>query len=354
MNFQDAQKRLSKPALIGLLLMINLLILTTILPASLWGWISDRLPVFTTIFLGIFIEAVPFLMLGTLASGVVEEFVSQESLKRLIPSGALTAPLTGALMGLFFPVCECGVVPLTRRLFSKGLPIPAGIAFLLAAPVLNPIVILSTAAAFGWGQVLFWRLGLSFSIALITGLVFSAEKDPANILRSGVQRSPIDLSSQAFSLDLHLHDHADHPEAHSNLSLIARLSRVLVTGANEFFEMGRYLVIGAALAAAMQTLVPQSALLSIGGGPVISVLIMLLLAVVLSICSTVDAFIALGFASSFSLGSILAFLVFGPMVDIKSILMYGRVFRPRAVLYLVLLPFLMSLLAGIAINYYLP
>ena len=118
--------------------------------------------------------------------------------------------------------------------------------------------------------------------------------------------------------------------------------------------MGRYLIIGAVLAAGLQTFIPQAALLSIGSGPIFSVLAMMALAIVLSICSTVDAFVALGFVGTFSFGSILSFLVFGPMVDIKSVLMYSQVFRRKAVAYIVLLPFLMSLLAGIVFNYFAP
>jgi uncharacterized membrane protein YraQ (UPF0718 family) len=250
-------------------------------------------------------------------------------------------------MGLFFPVCECGVVPLVRRLFRKGLPIPAGVAFLLAAPVLNPIVILSTATAFGWGRVLFLRLTLSLVIAVATGLVFAVERSPWNILRPTAWITAADAEPGA-------HDHQHGEGEHGAPRLSDKLRRVLVIGADEFFEIGRYLIIGAALAAVLQALVPQRALLAIGHGPVTSVLVMLLLAVLLSICSTVDAFVALGFASTFSLGSIMAFLVFGPMVDIKSTLMFLRVFRKRSVVYLVWLPLLMSLLAGLAINYYLP
>ena len=100
--------------------------------------IGDKLSTFATVFLGIFIEAIPFLLLGTLGSGFVEAFLDQSQVQRLIPRRALGGALSGSLLGLVFPVCECGVVPLTRRLFNKGLPVAAGIAFLMAAPVLNP------------------------------------------------------------------------------------------------------------------------------------------------------------------------------------------------------------------------
>jgi uncharacterized membrane protein YraQ (UPF0718 family) len=128
----------------------------------------------------------------------------------------------------------------------------------------------------------------------------------------------------------------------------------VVIGADEFIEMGKYLVLGAMLAAGMQTFIQQNTLLSIGSGPFLSVLVMLALAFILSICSTVDAFVALGFVGTFSFGSVLSFLTFGPMVDIKSLLMYRQVFKGRVVAYLVLLPFLIALLSGLIFNYLFP
>jgi uncharacterized membrane protein YraQ (UPF0718 family) len=301
--------------------------------------VMDRLSIFTTIFLGIFIEAAPFLLLGTLASGLVEVYVGPDELQRLAPRRPLAAALFGGVMGMFFPVCECGVVPLTRRLFRKGLPTAAGITFLLASPVVNPIVIASTAAAFGFGQVLFLRLGLSLLIAVFTGLVFARQKDPAQILRPAAQA-------------LVLAPTAEHPDLPAT-SHPQRLRRALLICVDEFFEMGRYLVIGALLAALLQSVITQSVLLQFGQGPVLSVVILMALAVILSICSTVDAFIALSFASTFSPGAVIAFLVFGPMVDIKSALMYFQVFRRRSAVLIILLPLVFSLLAGVVINLYL-
>ncbi|MBN8620541.1 MAG: permease, partial [Anaerolineae bacterium] len=118
----------------------------------------------------------------------------------------------------------------------------------------------------------------------------------------------------------------------------------------EFFEMGRYLIIGSMLAATMQTFISQEVLLALGKGPVISVIVMQLMAFVLSVCSTVDAFLALAFVGTFTTGSIISFLTFGPMVDIKSTLMFMGVFQKRTVLYLILLPMLMTLLVGIWLN----
>jgi uncharacterized membrane protein YraQ (UPF0718 family) len=265
----------------------------------------------------------------------VEAFVAQERLQRWIPRNAVAGVLAGALLGIIFPVCECGVVPLARRLFNKGLPVSAGVAFLLSAPVLNPIVILSTAAAFGWGWMLVGRLGLSLLIAVVTGLFFSVVKSPAEVL----------LPSQWLHKDA-----IPLPTLTPPKPLGEKLKQMTVIAADEFFEMGRFLILGAALAAAMQTLIPQEMLVQVGRGPVTSVLVMLALAVILSICSTVDAFVALGFVNIFSPGAIIAFLIFGPMVDIKTALMYLSVFKKRPVLYLILFPLFISLLAGLLIN----
>jgi uncharacterized membrane protein YraQ (UPF0718 family) len=129
-----------------------------------------------------------------------------------------------------------------------------------------------------------------------------------------------------------------------------RLTRSFNLAGDDFLEMARFLVVGSLLAAAMQTVVPQSMLLSVGQGPVVSVLVMQALAFILSVCSTVDAFLALAFAGTFTTGSVLAFLVFGPMVDIKSSLMFLSIFPRRAVAYLILLPLMLALLMGIGWN----
>jgi len=329
-------RRASRTAIWLILLFVLAVILASITPWSLFLNLVSKLNLFATVFLGIFIEAVPYLLFGTLISGLVEVFLDRDLMARFISKRPVPAAITGALMGLVFPVCECGVIPLTRRLFHKGLPLPAGIAFLLAAPVFNPIVIFSTSAAFGWGPMLWWRVGLSLFIAVVVGLVFAVEQDPSNVLR------PMFMSA-------HSHEHIHNEET---ASFGDKIQQALLICADEFFEMGRYLILGAMLAAGLQTFIPQASLLAIGSGQILSVLVMIVLAVILSICSTVDAFVALSFVGTFSFGSILSFLVFGPMVDIKSTLMYLQVFHRKPVAYLILIPFLMSLLAGIAFNYF--
>lgn len=289
-----------------------------------------RLQVFVTIFLGIVIEALPFLLLGVLASAAIQLFVSADWLRRISPRAPLPAALLGATLGLFcLPVCECGTVPATRRLLAKGASLPLGIAFLLAAPAVNPVVIASTWIAFDGRPIfVFGRLGLTILIAAIVGAVLGAHPRPQEVL-------------VPFATD------DAHEQCHAGQG---RVARFLAHAGAEFFEMGRFLVIGAAIAAAFQAVVPRQALLALGQGAVISILALMALAIVLSICSTVDAFVALAFAGAFLPGATLAFLVFGPMIDIKSVLLFTTTFRRRTVLLLVLLPTQLVLLAGILIN----
>ncbi len=299
---------------------------------------------FSTVFLGIFIEAIPFLLMGTLASGIVEVFISPEFFQKLIPKSAWLGTLLGCFLGLAFPVCECGVVPLVRRLYQKGLPIATGIAFLLAAPVINPVVILSTASAFGLGSMFWMRIGFTLLIAFITGLVFTAAGSPEDVL----QNSTADACGLHGG---HGHEHscAVHTEAGT---FVEKIEQVLMIAADELFDMGRYLILGALISAGMQTFVPQSLLLEIGGGAVLSVLVMIALAILLSICSTVDSFVALGFLGSFSLPAVLAFLLYGPMVDIKSMLIFTHVFKRRAVAYHLLIPLVLTILISVSLNYF--
>jgi uncharacterized protein len=331
-----------KSILIGLVLIVVAALLSYLpITANYWS-------TFSTVFLGIFIEALPFLILGTLASGLVEVFLDQESIQKYMPSSPILGALIGSLFGLVFPVCECGVVPLVRRLFRKGLPIPAGIAFLLAAPVINPIVIFSTITAFGFGKVVLLRIGITLIVAVLTGMIFSTVKSPWEILLPTVWITPENEDGK------HDHDHNHECSCYIKYrSTPEKLIGVFQVTLDEFFEIGRFLIIGAMIAAAMQTFIPQSILLEIGKGPVLSVLVMISLAVLLSICSTVDAFVALGFTGAFSTGSILAFLSFGPMVDIKSIILFLRILRPRPVLYLVLIPLLIIFLITVSMNLFM-
>jgi uncharacterized protein len=309
--------------------------------SEVWG----RFLTLTTIFLGIFIEAAAFLLLGVLMSAVIQVFVTPDMLERWVPKNRFGASLMGAFMGLIFPVCECGSVPAARRLMSKGAPVPLGVAFLLAAPVINPIVILSTWEAFGGDPwIVFGRLGFTALIAVVIALVFSFHPQPQSLLMPAACPVPDDHHHDHD----HDHDHHHHDERPKTWS--ARGKAIADHSATEFFEMGQFVVFGALIAAIAQTIIPREVLLAIGGNPVTSVLVMMGLAVLLSICSTVDAFVALSFANTFGTGSILAFLVYGPMIDIKAVLLFTTTLKKHAVVLLVVLATLLAFLTAIWVN----
>lgn len=307
--------------------------------------IGTALSIFSTRFLGIFIEAVSFLLLGTIISGMISVFVSNNFLTRIIPRNPVAATVVGSMLGFIFPVCECGSVPVARRLYQKGLPISVGITFLLAAPVMNPIVLASTYAAFGWGPVLIGRYVITLIMALSIGLLFTLQNRPQRMLNANALATIAGGSSTANAAAVR----APRP------ALIPGVKQALKLAGEEFFDMGRYLIIGVMLASAMQTFIGQDQLKGFATDPILSVLGMAALSFILSLCSTTDAILALSFASPlsglrFTTGSILTFLTFGPMVDIKTTMLYLSVFKRRTVAYMVVLPLLLSVLIGIWLN----
>jgi hypothetical protein len=316
--------------------------------------ISTQLSIFTTRFLGIFIEAVAFLLLGSLVSGLIAVFVSNDDLARLMPRHPVKAVLAGSLLGFLFPVCECGVVPVTRRLYQKGLPVSVGITFLLAAPVMNPVVLASTFAAFRntplLEPILIGRYVITFIMAVSVGLLFTLQTRPQRMLNP---RALATLAGGSSAADALVTPHEKLKLGGSRKPLQTSLREALKLASDDFFDMGRYLVIGTALAAGMQTFIAQDALRALAIHPVNSVLAMAVLAFVLSLCSTTDAILALSFANAatgFTVGSLLTFLTFGPMVDIKSTMMYLGIFSRKTVLYMVILPLLISVFIGIWLN----
>ena len=340
-----------------------------------------------TLFFSLLVEALPFLILGVLLSSALLLFVDERRLIAAVPRNPLLAALAGSLIGFMFPVCECGNVPVARRLIVQGAPSAMAIGFLLAAPTVNPIVFWATWTAFrDQPEIVFLRVGLTLLIATIVGWVFSTQKDIRPLLQPAVARAvPLfaqkgdrasfnQLSFNQSSFNQHQSDkptllqsgtfilgEAGQPLRLDNLSVAAaipvrpmpdRLRLMLDNVVQELRELGGVLVIGTAIAAIVQTAFPREVILSLGQSPVTSVVAMMILACVVSICSTVDAFFALSFASSFTSGALLAFLVFGPMFDLKNIALLASVFRPKSIVYLFSLAALLSFLFTLLINLY--
>jgi uncharacterized membrane protein YraQ (UPF0718 family) len=275
-----------------------------------------------TIFLSMIMEAIPFVLLGVLISGLIQSFITERWIARIMPSNRFLASLFGCSVGILFPSCECGIVPITRRLLNKGVPLNAGIAFMLTGPIVNPIVLFSTYIAFGndW-RVVAIRAGMAFAVALVVSMSV-AFLFPVLPLRV--------LEQQAAASEMPIVPNQRKP-------MLPRLGSVLTHAIEEFFSVGKYLVLGAFIATCMQTFIPTSALLQLGSSPVMASLVMMGLAFTMSLCSEADAFIASSFRSTFSIGALSAFLVYGPMIDIKNTLMLMGSFRGKFVIVLIAL-----------------
>jgi uncharacterized membrane protein YraQ (UPF0718 family) len=289
------------------------------------------------IFVSIVLEALPFMLLGTLIGGFIEVFIPREKITRWLPDESWWTVFVGAGIGILFPVCECAVVPLVRRLLHKGVPLGAAIAFLLGGPIVNPLVAASTAVAYfaDW-SVMVSRMMIGYLIAVAIGFLMGLIFSKARAVRAEVFPEPSAENTAPCS---------SHPNAKV---LPERAALAVRHAAGDFLDIGRFLVIGAFIAAVLQTLVPRHLFAAVAGTPVLSILLMMVLAIVLNLCSEADAFVAASFRSSLvPFSAQLAFMLLGPMLDIKLILMYLRVFQLRAIAALTAFTFLAVFFATI-------
>lgn len=259
-----------------------------------------------TIFVALMVQALPFLVLGVLVSGAIAAFVPPTLIARLLPQNEYLAIGAASCAGTLLPGCECGSVPISGRLMARGAAPAAALAFMLAAPAINPIVLLSTAVAFpGRPELVLARFLASLATAVVVGIIW---------MRVG--RSDLLLER----LSRRLVDNSDRMEVFTSVTR------------HDLLHAGGFLVIGAAIAASAQTLVPRSVIDTLAGSILVSVLVMTALAIILSICSEADAFVAAGL-SQFPTVSLLAFMVVGPVVDVKLVSMqigvFGRGFALR-------------------------
>lgn len=277
------------------------------------------------IFLSIILEALPFLLLGVFVSASLEVLLSKDLVASVLPKNPLLALPVAGLAGLLFPICECGIVPITRRLHSKGVPLGAAITFMLAAPIVNPVVALSTHFAFGNRiEIVGLRLGLGFGAATLIGLTIH-RFTKGNVLKEGQTQ------------------HHHHQKG-------SKLKSIITNACGEFFAMGRFLLLGSLLAAMVQVYIDRTVLATVGQGNAGSVAAMMGFGYLLSLCSEADAFVASTFTGTFTTGSLVAFLLYGPMTDIKNTLMMLAAFKTSFVLKLLALITIVIFAAGVAIN----
>jgi uncharacterized protein len=295
--------------------------------------IASRVQEFITFFLSITIEAFPFVVLGVLISVIVNLFFKAEWMLRILPKNRILNHFVISLFGMFLPVCECGNVPVARSLISKNFTVSQSVTFLLSAPIINPITIWATIEAFRPDSTfVIVRVLAALVISNLIGIIISFKKDQNTLL------------TEKFYAEVCEHDH-DHSKN--------KLGEAFEIFQNEFINVMKLLCLGAIFAALTQIFIPRELITSIGQSPFLSIISMMLFAFVISICSNVDAFVVLPYVSTFTIGSIMSFLVFGPLVDMKIITMLKGSFKWKLLLFISVTVGVFSLLLGLIVNYFI-
>ena len=281
-------------------------------------------------FLALVFEGVPFILLGSLISGVIGSFVPAHIITGLLPKSRFPALLVSGLLGVIFPVCDCGIVPIVRRILKKGVPLSCGITYMLASPIVNPLVIFSTIIAFqGQAPLLSagLRIGFGYFIAVMIGLIVGSLQSES-ILRKGLITT--DRPSRTGIRIAPLHDHGSEK---MEVGFVRKVSAAVRMATDDFLGTCLYFMVGAAIAATFNTAVNQRVILPLASDSVLSVISMMTLSGILTLCSTSDAFIAATFVT-FPSAARMAFMIFGPMFDLKLIFLYSSLFKKRFVIAL--------------------
>jgi uncharacterized protein len=292
--------------------------------------VPGRLNELVVVFVSIVLQSQPFVLLGVFASALVQRYLSAERLARWLPHGRLSVVLLASGFGFVAPVCDCGVIPLARRLGAKGLPLYAATAFILAAPVVNPVVLASTAVAFqGDWTIVGLRMAMSLSVAVTVGLLASALMPEA---------LPLSVPGPATT-----RGSAEEKPSRGLADIVAQ-------AAAEYFDIALFIVLGALFTAVTQTFVPRGDLVALGESRIGSVAALMPLATLLSICSEADAFVARAFAATFSIGALLAFMTIGQIVDLRNGLLLFRTLPGRLVALIVVVAYGLIFVEALAVN----
>lgn len=283
-----------------------------------------------TLSLALLVESLPFIVLGISLAIVVQVFIPPSWLHSWLPTNPFARRAIVSLFGIVLPVCECGNVPLARGLMGRGYSVGDSLTFLLAAPIVNPITIITTYQAFGFDDgILVARIVAGYVIANLLGWLLSRHPEPEKLLTTRFAReckvAPSEKSASKWQ----------------------QVSSLFISESTALMPA---LTVGALIAGAIQVGVPRDILLALGSDPLISVLALIALAFIISVCASVDAFYILPFAQTFLPGSIVAFLVFGPLIDVKMVALLRTTYTMRTIGLIAAVVGLASLLLGTVMN----
>ncbi|TXK09699.1 permease [Microbacterium hatanonis] len=324
-----SRSRVAVPLALGVAAIAALFAIDAFAPQLFSASLPTRAQDAVTLSLSVLIESLPFVVLGVVLSIVVQVWVPPGAIERWMPRRAWARRAVLSLLGMFIPVCECGNVPFARGLLMRGFTVSETLTFLVAAPIVNPIVIITTHAAFGFDDnILIARLIGGYLVANLIGWLYSRHPSPDALLTARFRETCELVTTESGGKG-----------RRSLAQFVVELRSVMPA-----------LVIGSALAGAVQILVPRDTLVAIGSDPALSIVAMIVLALVVSICSNVDAFFALSFAAAFTPGSLVAFLVVGPIVDLKMLALLRTTFSTRVLVGMTVTVVLFAFALGTVVN----
>ncbi|OKH22204.1 hypothetical protein NIES593_13490 [Hydrococcus rivularis NIES-593] len=317
-----------------------------------------------TLFLSLFLEALPFLLLGIFVSSWLLVFADEHRLATKFPRRPIIGAIVGSWLGLIVPVGQYGNIPVTRRLLLQGIPKSVAMSFLIAAPTINPIVLWITWKAFPEQPgMIFFRVLFAWVMAVVIACIFSTYNDklPSGGEANGIEsRSPL-LRSGTFLLspvpsqplqEIENLDEGDRAATTTKKSRKLAANLFVENTVRELIELSIFLVLGCAIASICQVFFPQEALLNWAKTPATQILVMLLLGTVLSVGSTADVFFISFLNATFLRGALLAFLLFSSIIDLKAIPLMLSTFRAKFVLYLLILAGLLTFLLTVFLDFY--
>ena len=269
-------------------------------------------------FLGVVIEAIPFIVMGAIISTIIQFYITEEVIRRIVPKRKVLAFLAAAFMGLVFPMCECAIVPVSRSLIKKGVPVGIAITFMLSVPIVNPFVIASTYYAFDANlTIVIIRVLGGIFCSIIVGTIISyifMNTPIENIISDGY----LDLSCACCS-----------SEKKYYTSKLDKLHTIVCQASNEFLNISVYVILGALISSIFGSVIKEEILNDYTFNNVLAIVIMIGISFLLSLCSEADAFVASKFLKNFGIPSVSAFMVLGPMMDLKNSILTLGLFKKK-------------------------
>jgi len=285
-------------------------------------------------FITMILEGLPFLLVGSVVSAIIQLFVSEEKINKMIPKNSFLAVLMASLLGIFMPICECAIIPVTKSLIQKKIPLKIAIIFMLSVPIVNPIVTLSTYYAFSDIKIILIRLLGGMVTAIVIGSIID-KLETGNVLKKNIVYG----------------DSCDCGCLSNNL--FSRKSKIRICiehSSKEFFKIFRYYIFGAFISSAFIGIINENMMQSLGANKLLSIFIMMIISFLLSLCSEADAFIAKGFLEYFNIPSISAFLILGPMMDLKNAIIVGSYFKKGFTAKLIFVTFFVVSVFSLLLN----